>query len=87
MRTFFVRPDDDLEWVARGDMPVIERSNDFDSAQATQRSIEIAAVGYRVYVRAKQERRKLLGARASTEDVPGRINAKLKACVLMRLIT
>jgi hypothetical protein len=45
VRTFLVCPDDDLERVARGQVPVIERPDDFDSAQATQRPIEIAAWG------------------------------------------
>ena len=62
MRTFLVGPDHDLERVARGDGRVIERADDLDGAEAPQRSVEIAAMGDRVDVRAEQQRRQLLRA-------------------------
>ncbi len=45
MWAFFIGPNDNLEWMSRGDMTIIESANDLDGTQATDSSIEVTAVG------------------------------------------
>jgi hypothetical protein len=80
--TLFVRPDDDLERMAETNVLLAQRSSDFDRAERTEGSIEVAPVGDGIDVRADEDRLEgTVGAVESSDDVPRRIDARVEPCV------